>query len=82
MIINRKTIIPAKLLKVDDKGDYHLLCYLGFDNVREKTIKKELIKEKSDYYYIYIDLENGEAEIDIHPAGEYENLIKEKYEKH
>jgi hypothetical protein len=80
VIINRKTIIPAKLLKVDDNGDYHLLCYLGFDNVQEKIFNKKLIKEHSDYYYIYIDLENGEAEIDIHAAGEYEYLIKEKYE--
>ncbi len=80
MIANKITIIPAKLLEIDDNGDYHLLCYLGFDNVQERVFNKELIKEKSDYYYISTKLGEGTLRIDIQSADEYEYIIKENYE--
>lgn len=80
MIINKKTIIPAKFLKIDEEGYYCLLCYFAFDDVREKRFDPELFKERSDYYYILTDMENGKLKINIESANEYVDIIKEKYE--
>lgn len=81
MIINKSSIIPAKLINVDDDGNYHLLCYLGFDNVVEKVFTKELIKERSEYYLIKTELNNCSVVCEIQPADEFFTLIKEVYEK-
>lgn len=80
MVNNKHTIIPAKFIGFDQNGNYRVLCYHGFDLIKEKTINKNFIKELSDYYLIATSIKNNKKIIYIEAANEFNALLKEKYE--
>jgi len=80
MVNEKHTIIPAKFIGLDNEGNYRVLCYYGFNQIKEKTINEHLINKKSDYYLIATSIKNNRKLIHIEPANEYEELLKEKYE--
>lgn len=69
---NIVSIIPAKFLRIDDLGNYHLLCYFGFDEVREHIFNKKHFTDipKSEYYLISRRIKNNQSEITILPTDE------------
>jgi len=84
MFFNKYTIIPAKTLEINKDGDYHLLCYFGFDNIQERVFSGSLFNgfEKADYYLISHKMKNGKLETTILPADEEESIfLKNHYEK-
>jgi hypothetical protein len=79
MVQESNNIFFGKVIKRED--DYVMVrCYLGFDNIVDKKIDGELLKNAtSDYLLIGVQTRMGTSKITITDAGVYTKKILRNY---